>query len=107
MSETAPTAAPRRGYYLEANLLAVAFAVAHTQSPLYYSNQNQYLLHGLADGGLGHLKHDWLAKTTDPTPAFSAMVAAGYRHLGEESFQVAYFLLLVLYFLSMRWLVAA
>jgi hypothetical protein len=88
-------------------LLALAFAVAHTQSPLYYSNQNQYLLHGLADGGLGHLKGDWLAKTTDPTPAFSAMVAAGYRHLGELSFQAAYFLLLVLYFLSARWLVAA
>jgi hypothetical protein len=107
MSETAPTAAPRRAHYLEAILLAVAFAVAHTQSPLYYSNQNQYLLHGLADGGLGHLKHDWLAQTTDPTPVFSALVAPAYRQFGENAFQVAYFLLLVLYFLSMRWLVAA
>ena len=104
---TEPTPPRRRPHYLEAILLAVAFAVAHTQSPLYYSNQNQYLLHGLADGGLGHLSHDWLARTTDPTPVFSALVSAGYRHLGEWSFQAAYFLLLVLYFLSARWLVAA
>ncbi|HSQ54458.1 MAG TPA: DUF6798 domain-containing protein, partial [Gemmata sp.] len=84
-----------------------AFAAAHTQSPLYYSNQNQYLLHGLAEGGLGHLSHDWLAKTTDPTPVFSAMVAAMYRSLGDWSFQAAYFLMLMLYFLSMRFLVNA
>src|SRR6478752_583413 len=92
--------------YLEAILLAVAFAVAHTQSPLYYSNQNQYFLHGLAAGGHGHLSHDWLANTTDPTPVFSALVAAGYRYLGEWVFQAAFFLLLVGYFLSVRWLVS-
>ena len=62
---------------LEALLLALAFAVAYTQSPLFYSNQNQYLLHGLAKGGYGHLSHDWLANTHDPTPVFSALVAAG------------------------------
>jgi hypothetical protein len=88
-------------------LLAVAFAVAHTQSPLYFSNQNQYFLHGLAAGGHGHLDRDWLANTRDPTPVFSALVAAGYRHLGEWSFQAAYFLVLMGYFLSARWLVAA
>ena len=52
-------------------LLAAGFALAHTQSPLFFSNQNQYLLHGLADAGYGHLSHDWLANTKDPTPAFS------------------------------------
>src|SRR5690242_17866429 len=41
----------------------VLFAVAHTQCPLYYSNQNQYFLHGLAAGGLGYLNEDWLANT--------------------------------------------
>ena len=97
----------RPAYYLEALLLAFAFAVAYTQSPLYYSNQNQYLLHGLAAGGLGHLDRDWLANTRDPTPVFSALVSVGYRHLGEWSFQAAHFLLLMGYFLSARWLVAA
>jgi hypothetical protein len=90
---------------LEAILLAVLFAIAYTQSPLFYSNQNQYLLHGLAAGGHGHLANDWLAGTRDPTPVFSALVAAGYRHLGLWSIQAAYFLILVGYFLSVRWLV--
>jgi hypothetical protein len=88
-------------------LLAAVFALAHTQSPLYYSNQNQYLLHGLAAGGYGHLKDDWLANTRDPTPVFSRLVELAYRTLGEWSFQAAYFLLLVGYFLSARWLVRA
>src|SRR5262249_61590181 len=43
----------------------------------------------------------------DPTPVFSALISAGYRYLGEWSFQAAYFLLLVGYFLSARWLLAA
>jgi hypothetical protein len=92
---------------LEAVLLAIAFAAAHTQSPLYFSNQNQYFLHGLAASGHGHLSHDWLAGTTDPTPLFSFLVSFGYRHLGEWSFQAAYFLLLMGYFLSVRWFVSA
>jgi hypothetical protein len=100
-------AAPRSARWLEAVLIAVAFALAYTQSPLYFSNQNQYLLHGLASGGHGHLAHDWLANTRDPTPVFSALVATGYRHLGTWSIQAAYFLLLMAYFLSARWLVAA
>jgi uncharacterized protein DUF6798 len=102
-----PAVAPRFPRYLEAIVLAIAFAVAHTQSPLYYSNQNQYLLHGFAAGGHGHLDQDWLANTRDTTPVFSALVAAGYRHLGPWTIQAAFFLLLVGYFLSARWLVAA
>jgi hypothetical protein len=101
-----PLSSPTRPW-LEAVLLAAAFALAHTQSPLYYSNQNQYLLHGLAAGGYGHLKDDWLVNTRDPTPVFSRLVELGYRALGERSFQAAYFLLLMGYFLSVRWLVSA
>ncbi len=97
----------RPRYPVEAVVLALAFALAHMQSPLYYSNQNQYFLHGLASGGLGHLSQDWLANTTDPTPVFSALVAVMYQYLGEWSFQAMYFLLLMGYFLSMRWLISA
>ena len=57
-------------------VLAAAFAAAHTQAPLFFSNQNQYLLHGLAAAGYGHLSADWLSTTADPTPLFSAGVAA-------------------------------
>ncbi len=107
MSEPTPAAPVRQSHLLEALLLAIAFAGAHTQSPLYYSNQNQYFVHGLANGGHVNLSHDWLAGTTDPTPVFTALVTIGYRFLGEWSFQAAYFLLLMGYFLSMRWLIGA
>ena len=50
------------------------FGVSYTQAPLYYSNQNQYFLHGLAAAGLGDLHQDWLANTKDPTPVFSWIV---------------------------------
>lgn len=80
---------------------AVMFALAHTQAPLYWSNQNQYFLHGLAAGGLGKLHDDWLANTADPTPVFSAGVAGTFRGLGPTIFYLAYALLLAVYFLSL------
>lgn len=87
-------------------VLAAGFAVAHTQSPLFFSNQNQYLLHGLADAGYGHLSRDWLANTKDPTPLFSAAVAVGDQVGGLGSIQVAYFVLLTGYLLA-AWRLAA
>src|SRR5918995_3529910 len=86
---------------------AVLFAAAHTQPPLYYSNQNQYFLHGLADAGYGDLHRDWLANTADPTPAFSALVELAYRALGEWPFHAAFAVLLVVYFLSLWGVVMA
>jgi hypothetical protein len=65
---------------------SLVFGVAYTQPRLYYSNQNQYFLHGLATAGLGFLKDDWLARTADPTPIFSAIVALTYRYLHESLF---------------------
>lgn len=94
---------PRRTLLLI--VLAAGFAVAHTQSPLFYQNQNQYLLHGLAAAGYGHLDHDWLANTKDPTPVFSGLVAGLYMLGGLFAIQVAYFVLLMGYFLAMWWLV--
>jgi hypothetical protein len=81
-------------------VLAAAFAAAHTQAPLFFSNQNQYLLHGLANAGYGHLSADWLATTADPTPLFSAGVAAAYRLAGLWPLQAAYFVLLMGYFVA-------
>ncbi len=86
---------------------AVLFAVAYTQPPLYYSNQNQYFLHGLAAAGYGDLRSDWLANTRDPTPAFTAFVDLAYRTCGERPFHAAFFALLVVYFLSLWGVVAA
>ncbi len=77
---------------------SLVFGVAYTQPRLYYSNQNQYFLHGLATAGLGFLKDDWLANTADPTPIFSAIVALTYRYLHESLFYLYYILLLGIYF---------
>lgn len=105
MSQSSPLPRPARRT-LEAVLLATAFAVAHTQSPLLYSNQNQYLLHGAALAGHGHLGRDWLATTRDPTPLFSLLVAGAYS-VHPWLLQPLYFALLMGYFLAVRWLVAA
>jgi hypothetical protein len=75
----------------------IVFGVAYTQPALYYSNQNQYFLHGLAQGGRGFLDEDWLARTADPTPAFSALVAFTYRYLHESFFYIYYLLTLGIY----------
>jgi hypothetical protein len=89
---------------------SILFGITYTQAPLYYSNQNQYFLHGLAQAGLGNLDQDWLANTQDPTPVFSALVAFTYRqsidvpvlrHLHEYLFYVYYILILGLYFHSL------
>lgn len=85
---------------------AVLFALAHTQSPLYWSNQNQYFLHGLAQAGLGHLDQDWLATTVDPTPVFSAIVRPIYRFADPFLYHFAYALILGIYFISLMSLAA-
>lgn len=78
----------RRGWIKNHNLLkrlafvgfwVVLFTLAYAQSPLFTSNQNQYFIHGLADGGYGYLDEDWLANTLDPTPVFSGLISLTYR----------------------------
>ena len=82
-------------------LWSLLFGLAYSQAPLYYSNQNQYFLHGLAHAGWGHLNQDWLANTTDPTPIFSALVEMSYRLLPEAVFHVYYLLIMGVYLLSL------
>jgi len=71
--------------------------LAYTQAPLHYSNQNQYLLHGFALAGEGHLNEDWLANTTDPTPVFTWMVALTTRFLPDWVFHIEYVVLFAIY----------
>jgi hypothetical protein len=80
---------------------ALLFGVAYTQPPLYYSNQHQYFLHGLARGGDGNLAEDWLANTADPTPVFSLLIAFTYRYLHESLFYVYYLLIFGAYCYAM------
>jgi hypothetical protein len=90
--------APRLGRATAAFLLgAAAFSLAYGQAPLYYSNQNQYFLHGLARASHGLLGEDWLANTRDPTPVFSALVTLTARRLAPAAFYLYYALLLGAY----------
>lgn len=82
-------------------LLSVVGSVIYGQAPLYTSNQNQYFLHGLASAGLGHLSDDWLARTADPTPVFSFLVAGTYRVLREYMFYGYAIVLAGVYFFSL------
>jgi hypothetical protein len=76
---------------------AAVFEAAYCQAPLYYSNQNQYFLHGLAHAGYGELGQDWLAKTRDSTPLFSGLVAFTYRYFHPWAFYLDHALLLGVY----------
>jgi hypothetical protein len=102
------SAIPRPAWLLALFVAGTAvFAAAYGQAPLYYSNQNQYFLHGLADAGLGLLREDWLASTRDPTPTFSALVANTVRHLHPWAFHVYHALLLGAYAAALLGLFAA
>jgi hypothetical protein len=101
LSQAAATSRRRSREALFFLFWAVVFGVAYTQAPLYYSNQNQYFLHGLAAAGRGFLDQDWLANTRDPTPIFSAGVTLTYRYLSENLFHLYYVLLQGLYFYSL------
>lgn len=80
---------------------ACLFGIVYSQAPLYYSNQNQYFLHGLAAAGRGLLQEDWLANTADPTPLFGQLVAFTSRYLPEWAFHVYYGLLQGVYWVSL------
>jgi len=55
---------------------ALAFEVVYGQVPLYSGEHHSGLLHGLAQAGVGLLELDWQARTTDPAPVSSVVVAA-------------------------------
>jgi hypothetical protein len=75
--------------------LAVLFGVIYAQAPLYSSNQYQYFLHGMAQAGLGTLSNDWLAKTQDPTPVFSALLTFTYKAFNLPALFYIYYALLM------------
>lgn len=86
---------------------ACVFGLACCQAPLYYSNQNQYFLHGLANAGFGSLDQDWLANTLDPTPVFTLLVTLTVRLLQPWAFHLYYVLLFGVYLASLVGLVGS
>jgi hypothetical protein len=80
---------------------AVVFGVSYTQAQLFYSNQNQYFLHGRAAAGFGYLDKDWLANTADPVPVFSTLVGFTFDFFDPRMFYVYYFLIFGCYVYSL------
>jgi hypothetical protein len=78
---------------------SAVFALVYTQLPLFNSNQYQYFLHALAHARYGFLSNDWLARTADPTPVFTALAEATYRIFHSEAPVYFYYgLILGVYF---------
>ncbi len=76
------------------------FAVVYGLDPLFSSNQNQYLLYGLAKAGEGFLAGDWMANTTDPVPLFTGITYLTAR-FAHSFFFYGYFVFLAgIYFYS-------
>jgi len=82
----------------------ILFCMAYSQAPLYYSNQNQYFLHGFTKAKLGYLEKDWLGNTIDPTPLFSGLVYLSITWLNENIFYL-YYAILQGVFLSCAWII--
>jgi len=82
----------------------ILFCMAYSQAPLYYSNQNQYFLHGFTKAKLGYLEKDWLGNTTDPTPLFSGLICLSITWLNENIFYL-YYAMLQGVFLSCAWII--
>jgi uncharacterized membrane protein YwaF len=94
-------ATPKKFPFWEPVLFAFLFAISYTQPLAFYSNQNQYFLHPLADAGFGYLQHDWLAQTIDPTPLFSWLMRWVWVLSGMGGQQVIFFLTQMVYFLAL------
>jgi hypothetical protein len=77
MTRTLPSAFTRANVGLWCLLvLLVYFLGAWEIRPLFFSNQNTYVLQGLRLGGVEGLQADWLSHTRSPHLAFTLLVAA-------------------------------
>ncbi len=69
-------------------LLICAYVGSTATGPLFTGNQNTYFPHGLARAGYFLLGNDFFARTTDPFPLFSSLVAHTHRWLGDGFFHL-------------------
>ena len=87
--------------YVILTLFSLLFVGAYSQWALYTSNQNTYFLHGLAQAGVGYLKNDWLANTTDHLPVFTQIIFISHRYISPNIFYLYHGLLIGLYIFSL------
>lgn len=82
-------------------LFGFVFSLIYTQEPLYSSNQNNYLFHGLAKAGQGYLQNDYYYETTTPFPVFTLVVYLTARYLDPWFFYFYQFILSSIYIYSL------
>ncbi len=80
-----------------AGFFALLMAAVYGFSPLYSDNQNQYLLKGLAEAGLGYLNNDRMAAVADPCPLFTWWAALTHRWGGDWLFYIYFGLMMGVY----------
>ncbi len=71
-------------YLKEVNMLLPLFlsfiiALSFPIDPLFTSNQNIYLLKGIAETENSSLVYDWMANQTDPFPLFTWLTSASFK----------------------------
>lgn len=74
-------------------VLTVLFCLAYSWKPLYYSNQNDYFLHGMAKAGYGFLSYDWILNKREFMPLVTFIVYLTTKYLAQIWFYVYWFLL--------------
>jgi hypothetical protein len=84
--------------------VAALMAAGHSIAVPFVANQNQYLLHAVADDD-PRLAQDWLTGTTDPYPLFSAVthvlyVAGGSMGLRTLALAMTYVALIAVFMLA-------
>lgn len=75
--------------------------VAQGYSPPFVVNQHTYLLHGVANAGVGHLHADALVRSADGLPLFSLLVEGLFRLGGERLLLLPQILLNSVYVLAL------
>ena len=87
-----------------AAIMSGLFAISHKQLPLFSSNQNTYLLDGIAAAVGEPLASDWLANQTSNIPVFSWFTQVSYKIYPNifyiYHFVLAYILIFSLYKIS-------
>jgi hypothetical protein len=86
-------------------LLAVLFAGAYGQSPLYSSNQNTYFVQGIALAEGGALQDDWLVSCANHLPVFTALVYAVVKWMIPGVFYFIHGALIAVYAFCLLWLI--
>lgn len=87
-------------------VIALMFTAAYTIAPNYYNNQHYYFLNAFAQADGSSLSGDWMSHTADPTPVFTALIAATQKYGWPGLYYVYQAILYGIYIFSLTGLIA-